>query len=471
MLLEKPGPSRVASGTFLGLPAKQATIVTLTIQSSALILVMHYSRIMKPDGDHKYFPSTAVFLNEVIKLAISLTFSLWEVSRTLAPSTPATTIFEQIYRSVFSGDCWKLAIPALLYTLQNTLQYVALSNLDPVHYQVLYELKILTTAVFSVVLLGKSIAFKRWLALITLTAGVSIVSLPLGENSPDALLFHDTSDHWFPRSVHELGQMANGAGDAARELTRRSFEVAAGEIVKRSATYEGIDDDMDAPVVMNSSMGIAAVVIAAVISGLAGVYFEKILKESQSGISVWTRNIQLSFFSLFPALFLGIIYTDGADISKHGFFDGYNWVVWMAIGLQAVGGILASLCINYADNIAKNYATSVSIVISFICSMWFFDFQADFTVLGGAAMVLLSAWAYTMADNKIARRPTPIRVASLEKMIVDRLQTPRQLDQHKLNVNPMDSLSPAGLSSSRPASPMIGRIPSSARRGFEDHEN
>lgn len=106
---------------------------------------MHYSRMMPPSGDHRYFTSTAVFLTELIKLAISLTFAIYEVSRSLAPSTPATVIFEQIYNAVFSGDGWKLAIPAALYTLQNTLQYVAVGNLDPVHFQVLYQLKVGTT--------------------------------------------------------------------------------------------------------------------------------------------------------------------------------------------------------------------------------------------------------------------------------------------------------------------------------------
>lgn len=108
---------------------------------------MHYSRIMSPPGDHRYFASTAVFLNEVIKLAISLTFSIYEVSRSLAPQTPATVLFEQIYNSVFSGDGWKLAIPGVLYTLENTLQYVALGNLDAVHFQILYQLKVRRTLV------------------------------------------------------------------------------------------------------------------------------------------------------------------------------------------------------------------------------------------------------------------------------------------------------------------------------------
>jgi UDP-sugar transporter A1/2/3 len=97
---------------------------------------------MSPSGDHRYFPSTAVFLTELVKLAICLTCAIYEVSRTLAPSTPATVIFQQIYNLVFKGDGWKLAIPATLYTLQNTLQYVAVENLDPVHYQVVLQLKV-----------------------------------------------------------------------------------------------------------------------------------------------------------------------------------------------------------------------------------------------------------------------------------------------------------------------------------------
>lgn len=103
---------------------------------------MHYSRVMPPEGDHRYFTSTAVFINEVIKLAVSLTLAMYETSKTLAPSTPATVLFEQIYNGVFSSDGYMLAVPAALYTFQNLLQYVAVGNLDPVHFQVLYQVKV-----------------------------------------------------------------------------------------------------------------------------------------------------------------------------------------------------------------------------------------------------------------------------------------------------------------------------------------
>ena len=53
----------------------------------------------------------------------------------------------------------------------------------------------------------------------------------------------------------------------------------------------------------NKFVGLMAVTVACVISGLAGVYFEKVLKGSKT--SIWARNVQLSFLSLIPAYFLG----------------------------------------------------------------------------------------------------------------------------------------------------------------------
>ena len=71
----------------------------------------------------------------------------------------------------------KLLIPALLYTLQNNLYFIALSNLDVVTYQVTYQLKILTTALFSVLMLGKKLDSFKWISLIILMFGVSLVQV------------------------------------------------------------------------------------------------------------------------------------------------------------------------------------------------------------------------------------------------------------------------------------------------------
>lgn len=330
---------------------------------------MHYSRIMPIVGGRRYYTSTAVFLNEVIKLAISLTMALYDLSRNMSSSSTATALFSELVRQVFTGDSWKLAIPAMLYTLQNTLQYLAVSNLDAATFQVTYQLKILTTAVFSVTMLGRKLDAQKWLSLVLLMLGVAIVQIPSGSKA-DLPTLKDLQDEgtgfWLPRSIEELRNLGN---------------VAAGQLSKRSATYEGIEEDfaMSHPQ-LNASIGFAAVVTACLLSGLAGVYFEKVLKDSSTNASVWVRNVQLSFYSLFPALFIGVLFVDGVDIAQTGFFTGYNWAVWMAIIFQALGGVVVALVVNYADNIAKNFATSISIVISFLASVWLFNLEITSSV-------------------------------------------------------------------------------------------
>ena len=75
------------------------------------------------------------------------------------------------------GETLKLLIPSGLYTLQNNLLFVALSNLDAATYQVTYQLKILTTAIFSVLMLGKQLNGLKWFSLVILMTGVSVVQV------------------------------------------------------------------------------------------------------------------------------------------------------------------------------------------------------------------------------------------------------------------------------------------------------
>ncbi|KAG7149140.1 UDP-galactose transporter like protein [Verticillium longisporum] len=498
-----PYPSKAP--TIIGMPAKQVSLVTLCFQNSALILIMHYSRIMPQVGDHRYFASTAVFLSEVIKLSICLCCCIAETSRALGTSATPAAIYWHIRTAVSSGDSWRLAVPAVLYTLQNSLQYVAVGNLDAVHFQVLSQFKILAAAVFSVTILRRSLPPKRWLALLVLTFGVSIVlsqfkilaaavfsvtilrrSLPpkrwlallvltfgvsivciphsdthQTSTSYNSILLHHDADHFFPRSVHELGQ---AAANGAHHVTKRAAQVLAPRtplVLPRSATYQGMAEDEARTMASNYTFGVFAALIAAASSGLAGVYFEKILKDAAAppNTSIWTRNVQLSFYSLFPALIIGVFFKDGAEVHgaevrEHGFFDGYNWVVWTAIFLQSAGGVLSSMCINYADNIAKNFAASISIVVSFVFSVLFFDFVFGFTFILGTSLVMFATYLYSSPERKMARRPPPLRIASYQKAAVDPMYTPRLGDDLRPTLDPLESVRSMALSTSRPSSPM-----------------
>lgn len=320
---------------------------------------MHYSRIMPGyDASSRYFVSTAVFLNEVIKFFFCLFVAIRQAG------------LKSTLKEVFSGDSWKLAIPAFLYTLQNSLQYTAVSNLDAATFQVTYQLKILTTAFFSVTMLKRSLSRNQWISLVLLTAGIAMVQV-----TPEA----------FQDFLASASYYVTGVSPAVDE------EKVGGSVRLLARVAEGIEEEA------NTQLGLVAVVIACMSSGLAGVYFEKVLKGTNA--SLWVRNVQLSGYSLFPAFFLGVLVKDGSKVREFGFFHGYNGVVWTAILLQAFGGIVVALCVKFADNIAKNFATSISILVSFVASVYFFDFVVTVNFVLGASTVIFATFLYAKPDS------------------------------------------------------------------------
>lgn len=352
----------------------------------------------------------------------------------MSPSAPATSLLSGLTTAVFSGDSWKLAIPASLYVLQNSLQYFAISNLDTAIFQVTYQFKILPTALFSVILLGRTLSPRKWLALALLMLGVAIVQLPAADSVSLPPLKDPYIGYHFPWSLGGF----RGIGTAA-----------SAPLYKRSATYEGIQDDdaLEHPK-MNTSMGIAAALMGCTVSSLASVYFEKILKDAIHPVSLWVRNVQLAFYSMFPALFVGVFYVDGEKIGHNGFFAGYNGTVWITLFLQAIGGMVVSLCVNYADNIAKSFAMSISILISLCASVWFFDFKMTRNFMVGTGIVLFATYLYNMRDR--GPRPPPIRIHEYEKTTID----PKSAGSRNIIMkSPASPFKSEGRSSSRPNSP------------------
>ena len=59
----------------------------------------------------------------------------------------------------------------------------------------------------------------------------------------------------------------------------------------------------------------------------------------------------------------GCLVKDYVDIfpedGRVNFFKGYNSIVWGVIFFQAAGGLIVAMVVKYADNIIKNFATSL----------------------------------------------------------------------------------------------------------------
>ncbi|KAL9633164.1 MAG: hypothetical protein Q9164_004865 [Protoblastenia rupestris] len=385
-------------------------------------------------GGQRYITSTAVFMNEVLKLTVCLTASLYDISRTMSPSLPATSLFSGVTAAVLTGDSWKMAIPASLYVLQNSLQYVAVSNLDSATYQVTHQFKILPTAIFSVLILKRGLSLQKWVSLALLMVGIAIVQIPVSD--PHLAPLNIVHPHWhIPRSLETFRYV----GGLARQ-----------PIYKRSATYEGIaeDEGLLQPQ-MNAAIGFAAAIAGCTAAALASVYFEKILKDSVTPASLWVRNVQLAFYSLFPSLFIGVMFVDGEEIAKHGFFVGYNWFIWLTIAFQIIGGILVSLCIMYADNIAKSFAMSLSILVGLCASVMLLDFAVTTNFLVGTCIVLLATYLYSSVADR-AVQPPPIHIHDYEKTTIDSDHEREDDAPRKLLRTPLKS---PGFSSSRPPSP------------------
>ena len=161
------------------------------------------------------------------------------------------------------------------------------------------------------------------------------------------------------------------------------------------------DDSKSASEKHSQFMGLIAVLCAACTSGFSGVYFEKVLKGSQT--SLWLRNVQMGIPSIIIA-FVTIWAKDAVAVSEQGFLGGYTYLVWTVVTVQAVGGLIVAVVVKYADNVLKVFATSFSIVVSCVISAVFFDFHASWAFTIGATLVVISTVLYSQPDTKRTRK-------------------------------------------------------------------
>lgn len=208
-----------------GLNFKWLSLTYFIAQNVFLTIGLRYSHEFS-DPSKPYISSSVVLCTEHLKLLLSLVLCLYHDAQ------GDLSKFNEILHSAFveeGSDMIKLCVPAILYTIQNNLQYVIESA--PL-FMVVYQMKIITTAVFYTTLLSRRISQKEWFSIIVLACGVGMV-----QSSQREFVAHHASN----------------------------------------------------------IIGILSVILACITSGLAGVYFEKILKSSKS--TIWVINIQLSILS------------------------------------------------------------------------------------------------------------------------------------------------------------------------------
>lgn len=263
------------------------------------------------------------------------------------------------------------------------------------------HLQIPATALCSVLMLNRSLSRTQWFSIALLSIGVGIVQLA---SSTADQAYHSHSDDIPEKSELLYGPGNNSTGNAILD-SRAIHEIGKGHVE------------------MNQMLGLMAVILACLSSGFSSVFFEKQLKRAPAPLpssasagadssnsnrdpsesnhsqqtttrktGLWIRNIQLSMFSLLVGSTIYAI-TSPNDIPD--FLIGFAPIVWFVVFVQIVGGLLAALVIQYADNIAKSFSTSCSIILSFAVSIAFFDFRLSLGVIIGSTAVMLATWLFS----------------------------------------------------------------------------
>ena len=282
-----------------------------------------------------YLSSAVVLVVEACKMLVCLA-----VLGLQGPKAMATSLRHHIWteRELTA----RLAIPAFCYALQNNLIFLAISNLSAAAAQVLYQMKTLTTALFSVLLLGRSFRPSQWASFALLTMGVVLVQ------SQDA---------------------------------------------KSSS----------APTGASPAVGVVAALAAAVLSGFAGVYLERMFSSG----SLWMRNVQLGLFAV-PLQVAAIVQWDLEAVRERGLLQGFRWSTLAVIFVQVAGALLTAFVIKFAGNVLKTFATVLALLLTCTVSTFLFDFTPTPLFGFGISATALSIWLY-------ARPSLAARTSSAEK--------------------------------------------------------
>mmetsp|Transcript_50551 Transcript_50551/g.110330 ORF Transcript_50551/g.110330 Transcript_50551/m.110330 type:complete len:401 (+) Transcript_50551:48-1250(+) len=284
-------------------------------------------------GGTSYLNSAVVLFAEILKTLLSVLLVMHEQGSLEG----AARVLKVSFTSELP-ETLKVSIPALAYVIQNNLLFYSLVTLSAAVQQVTYQLKILAAALLSVLMLGKELDRTKWASLTILVIGVALVQFPRADGSAAPL---------------ETPGGINGA----------------------------------------SVRGFLAVLMACFMSGFAGVYVEKILKRSSS---IWLRNAQLGVFGSCQAL-AGAFMTDGSAILAGGFLQGFSWRVVMLVFTLAWSGLLVAMVLKYADNILRQFATALSLIITSALSACILrDFQPDGLFFLGALLAVSAAFMYNL---------------------------------------------------------------------------
>ncbi|XP_075458066.1 putative UDP-sugar transporter protein SLC35A4 [Ascaphus truei] len=254
--------------------------------------------LCKEDGQIPFSSSSVVLMIELSKLTVSsLLLLIWDRKSLEVPLS------------------WRLAVPyalpAFLYCANNNLVVHMQQFMDPSSFQVLSNLKIVSTALLYSFFLRQRLSINKWFALFLLMA---------------AGVFY---------------------------------------------SYGGIQDLENVPSDIHLYItlpGLLLMLLYCLISGVSAVYTEIILKTQNIPLNM--QNIFLYSFGIVMNL---IAYVTSGLNSR--FFDGFSIWVLVIIGSQALNGLIMSAVMKHSSNITRLFIISFSMLVNGLLSFILFQLQ------------------------------------------------------------------------------------------------
>lgn len=333
------------SATAGELRTRALCVAFLCVQYAAYALLRRYATgILREE----WSMASVLGVGELIKFLVSLAAIRASTANSEAPEGPLSERVSFLLRH--SG---KMAVPAGLYLAMNMLGFVALRRVDAGTFAIVQQTKAFFTALFQRALLSRSLSMPKWCALTLLVLGVTLISLQAQPNATGC------------------GPLAAAPALPAQEEATAPAGSTATALALAASSY---------------AIGVLAVTADSALSGYATVYFERVLKTTV--LTVWDRNLQLSFWSM-------LIYGPWA-IFEHPTAPLHGWsrvTVLLAL-LGALGGILVALVIKHADGVAKSLSTASSIVLTTGASYFLFQGPMSSAIVLGSCIVVVAGYTY-----------------------------------------------------------------------------
>ncbi|KAL7576130.1 hypothetical protein ACA910_004792 [Epithemia clementina (nom. ined.)] len=293
-------------------------------------------------------------------------------------------------------------VPAALYAIQNVAALRAYQNLDALTFNVLNQTKTLSAALCCYLIMGKRQSKLQVVALLLLLLAALVMEKIVKVN--DVLNYTTLAplfswEYW--KDWSSLSTPSFSSGSVSRRITGRASPGAAGTSSSSAGgsspttrtgtggpnTAEATDHDDDDNSSNNSNqasevepfhwdmdrftMGVAPILLASFISGLAGALSQRNLQRTSnvgvggsSGRNPYLYSIELCVASVIMLMASWIVSDDGRDVLKHGFFAGWTAQTWIPILTNSFGGILVGLVTKYAGSVRKGFALIFGILLS-----------------------------------------------------------------------------------------------------------